>query len=470
MNPIARTLDAVGGATADIFDRALGRKSLDSLAESIGPWQYYGFPRVPWESDITDYGSHTASGITVTPATALRQPAVWAAVRVLSEDVAKLPLIVYRHLPGGGKERARDHALYTVLHDIANPEMTSYRWRQTMMGHLLTWGNCYSEKVYDRAGRLQLWPIKPERIDIYYDRQGRRAYRYRNPDGTTKDLRPDTVFHVAGFGYDGLRGYSPITMARETIAEGTAAQTFATSWWRRGARPSGIIEVPREWPEKTKQDFKDAWKNANEGAGNAGKTAMLPSGAKYTPLTVSLEDAQFLETRKHNVTDIARWFRLPPHKLGDLEHATFSNIEHQSIEYVRDSLDPWLVNWEQELRLQLMPDDGDYFAEFLRDALLRGDTLARAQANQIRLRNGTLTPDEWRAQENQNPYPDGLGARPLLSADLIPAAPAEEQEEALEEAAAQQPRLTLVKAARAVLMAETREHRASEPSPANGKS
>lgn len=424
-----------------IIDRLLGRPESTSDAERNAnavaakrllddgygyqtPGYAYGFPLMPWEPSIDAWFRGPDSATRVSPSTSLTHDAVWACVRVLSEDMASLPLIIYRRT-GSGKERSQDHPLYEVLHDFANPDMTAFQWRETMMGHVLTWGNCYSEKVYDRAGRLQLWPIRPDRVEPYWDSRGRRAYKYIHPTDGRKELDPDTVFHVSGLGFDGLMGYSPIRMLRETIGEGMHARTFASNRWRTGIPPTVLWEVPPEWDDTKRKNFLDSQKEKREGP-NAKMQGVLPPGVKPTILNLPLEDQQFLETRMANRTLIAGAFRVPPDKIGDLEHATYSNIEQQDLNYAKYSLRPWCVRFEMAVRLQLMREDRDHFAEFLLDAILRGDTLSRSQANQIQLRSGVLLPDEWRAMENRNPLAEGMGDQPFISADMGPMAVAAE--------------------------------------------
>lgn len=386
----------------------------------------YGFPRIPWEWSID--GSYRGPGtydrVAVTPTSALTHDAVWACVRVLSEDMASLPLLIYRRV-GSGKERAQDHPLYETLHDFANPDMTAFQWRETMMGHVLLWGNCYSEKVYDRAGRLQLWPIPPDRMEVRWDSRGRKTYLYNHPTEGQKELDPDAVFHVAGLGFDGLVGYSVVRMAASTIREGLSARTAADGFWQRGLKQSLRWEVPDSYDDTQRAAFLKAERENHGGAANAYREGILPPGVKPHVLTMPLDDAQFLESRQANRNIVAGWFRLPPDKIGDLEHATYSNIEQQDLNYAKYSLRPWCVRFEAAVRLQLMREDREHFAEFLLDAILRGDTVSRATANNIQFRAGVLLGDEWRAMENRNALPDGAGEVPMISADMQPMTEAE---------------------------------------------
>jgi len=421
MNIIQRAFSAMAGGTPESASDAertanvIAAKRL--MAYEGGYGGGHGFDRVPFNGPVTWWAGPDDGSIRVTPASALTHDAVWACVRVLSEDVASLPLKVYER-DGDNRTAAPDHPLYEVLHDFPNPDMSAFQWRETMMGHALTWGNCYSEKVYDRAGRLQLWPIAPDRMDVRWDSKGRKAFEYLSPTEGRRTLDPATVFHVPGLGYDGLKGYSPVTMARMTISEGLSARQFADGFWRRGMPSSVRWEVPDLWDDATRKRFMDSEREAHSGA-NAFRSGVLPPGVKPHVVTVPLEDAQFLETRKDNRTIVAGWFRVPPDKIGDLTHATFSNIEQQDINYTKYSIRPWCVRFEAAIRLQLMPDDRRHSAEFVLDGLLRGDSVARATSNNIQFRAGVLSQDEWRAMENRNAWPGGLGDQPFVSADMV---------------------------------------------------
>jgi HK97 family phage portal protein len=379
------------------------------------PSEYYGLPRVPWNMSLGEFfesGSSRASWNTVS--------AVWAAVRLISQDVASLPWFVYRRRDDGGREKAADHELYPVLHKRPNPEMTSFQWREIQMSHLLTWGNCYSEKLYDRAGRLQLWPIRPDRMEVRWDTSGtRREYWHTDAEGNRKQMRPGSVFHVAGLSWDGLTGYAPVTLARRTLNIASRQGAFSEGFYAGRANPGVVLTVPAGYPDLAKANLKEAWDEFRR-ADKQGTTALLEDGVTATPWTMPLDDAQFIETMKFGVSEVARWFLLPPHKIGDLEHATFSNIEQQALEYVIYSLRPWLVRWEQAVSLQLFGEDDEHYSEFQMDALLRGDAESRAKALSVQHRSGVLLGDEWREMENRNALPDELGREVLVSADMVP--------------------------------------------------
>ncbi len=337
----------------------------------------------------------------------LALPTIYACVRVLSEDVASLPLILYRRLPGGGKERATDHDLYPVLHDAPNPEMTSFTWRETLMTHVLTWGNAPCEKIYDTFGRLQLWPLPPSRVEYHWEK-GRKVYDYLS-DGGKKRMKDGSVFHVMGQSLNGLVGLSPIALHRETLGEQKATRDFGRNFYRNNARPATVLKHPKTISEPAQERLK-AQMDALKGTTNAGKTVLLEEGLDFAEIGIPPEDAQYIETRKLQREEAAQLFRMPPHKVGILDHATFSNIEHSAIDYVTGTLRPWLVRIEQAIKTQLLANEPDLYAEFLVDGLLRGDAKSRAEALAIRWQHGTLTPDEWRGLENENALAEGTGS------------------------------------------------------------
>lgn len=371
-------------------------------------------------------GGRSTSGVTVSTETALGLVSVYACIRVLAESVASLPLILYRRLPGGGKERATDHPMYALLHDQPNPEMTSFVWRETVMAHLVTWGNSYNEIAFDSEGRLQLWPLPPSRVEVSWEND-RRVYDFLQPNGQKRRLADRTIFHIPGLSSNGLVGYSPIALHREAIGLYQALQDFGSATMRNMARPAVFMKHPKTLSAGAIERL-TAQMDRLRGTANAGKTILGEEGLDIKEIGIPPEDAQYIESRKFQRTEIAAMFRVPPHKIGDLERATFSNIEHQALEFVTDSLRPWLVRIEQEIKARLLFGE-DVFAEFLVDGLLRGDAKSRAQALAIRWQHGTLSPDEWREIENENPLPDGIGARTYTPVNYEVAAPEEDEEE-----------------------------------------
>lgn len=368
-------------------------------------------------------GNKAASGVSVNEKTALTSTAVFSAVDILSRTLASLPLPVYRRLQGGGKEKATDHPLYEILHDLSNPEMTSFEFRQALMGHLALWGNAYAEIERNNAGQIiALWPLRPDRMTVKRDSKGL-LYIYQMPDGGQVGLRQSNIMHIRGLSSDGIIGYSPIRMAREAIGLALATEEFGARFFGNGSNPGGVLQHPGKLSEEAARRLKKSWEEMHQGLSQSHRVAILEEGMTWQQVGIPPEDAQFLETRKFQVTEIARIFHVPPHMLGDLERSTFSNIEHQGIEFVVHTMRPWLVCWEQAIKRDLfMPAERQiYFAEFLVDGLLRGDIQSRYQAYAIGRQNGWLSADDIRELENMNPLPDGQGKVYLVPLNMVPA-------------------------------------------------
>lgn len=355
----------------------------------------------------------TASGISVTPETALSTTAVFACIRVLAESVASLPLIMYRRLDARSKEKAPDHPLYTLLHNQPNPEMTSLEFRETLMGHLGGWGNAYADIELDGSGRVMaLWPLLPNKIEKISRENGELIYHYRVPDsvgGEVRKLRGEQVFHLRGLGSNGIVGYSPIQLHRQAIGLAQATEAFGASFFGNGALPGLVLEHPGELSKDAHDRLTESWNEAHSGINRAHRMAILEEGMKVEKIGIPPEDAQFIQTRKFQVNEIARIYRIPPHFVGDLEHATFSNIEHQGIEFVVHTLRPWLVRWEQSIwsKLLLPRERDEFFAEFNADGLLRGDIASRYTAYATGRNGGWLSRNDIREKENMNSIPGG---------------------------------------------------------------
>lgn len=352
-------------------------------------------------------GESTASGVRVSPASALQTTAVLGAVRVIAESVASLPCRVYER-QGRGKKRADAHPLYRVLHDQANSEMESFVFREMSQAHLLLWGNAYSEIERDGAERIVgLWPLSPSGTEPVRV-NGRLAYR--TAIGTDQIvLRPDQVLHIRGFGVEGRKGTSLIGLSRQAVGLARATEEYGARFFGNDSRPGGFLEHPGKLSKDAHARIKETWESAHQGLSQAHRIAVLEEGMKFSAVSIPPEDAQFLETRKFQVSEIARIFRVPPHMIGDLEKATFSNIEHQSIEFVIHTLRPWLVRWEQSILRQLFAERerSRYFAEFAVDGLLRGDAAGRYGAYAVARQNGWLSANEIRELENMNPIEGG---------------------------------------------------------------
>ena len=365
----------------------------------------------------------TTSGKPVNETTAMQTTAVYACVRILSEAVASLPVHVYRYREDGGKEKVIDHPLYQVLHDEPNPEMTSFVFRETLMSHLLIWGNAYAQIIRDGAGRvLALYPLLPNKMDVQRDDKGEIYYVYsrssdENPNfkeyGDIK-LKKEDVLHIPGLGFDGLIGYSPIAMAKNAVGMTLACEEYGASFFANGANPGGVLEHPGVLKDPAK--VRESWNAVYRGSNNAHKIAVLEEGMKYQQIGIPPEEAQFLETRKFQINEIARLYRIPPHMIGDLEKSSFSNIEQQSLEFVKYTLDPWVIRWEQSLQkaLLLPGEKGKYFIKLNVDGLLRGDYASRMQGYSIGRQNGWYSTNDIREMEDLNPLSDEEGGNLYL--------------------------------------------------------
>ena len=345
------------------------------------------------------------AGVHVSEDAAMRFATVHACVRVISEDVGALPLHLYRRLKDGGKERATDHPLYALLHDRPNPEMTSVSFREAMMVNALLTGNGYAFIEYERSGRIKaLWPMLSSEVQPYRTDAGELRYR-----AAGMDLRASEVFHLPGLGYDGLVGMSPIAYARESIGLGIAAERYGEKFFRNGTHVGGVVSVKDELSDDQFERLRNQFSGMFRGLQNAHGVPVLEGGATYTQLGIPPEDAQFLETRKYQRSEIAAIYRVPPHMIGDLERATFSNIEQQDLAYLQRSLMPWLVRIEQQGNAKLLAD-GDralYTMEHDTAGFMRGETATRMQAYSTAIMSGIMTPNEARRRENLNPLPGG---------------------------------------------------------------
>ncbi|CFX13978.1 Bacteriophage/Gene transfer agent portal protein [Syntrophomonas zehnderi OL-4] len=348
----------------------------------------------------------TTSGKTVNERTAMQTTAVYACVRILAETIASLPLNVYRSTDNG-KEKAIDHQLHYLLHDEPNPEMTSFVFRETLMSHLLLWGNAYAQIIRDGRGRvLALYPLLPDRMTVDRTPEGKLYYEYRKDSGYVI-LRPEDVLHIPGLGFDGLVGYSPIAMAKNAIGMAIATEEYGGKFFANGASPGGVLEHPGVVKDPAR--IRESWNAVYQGSGNAHRVAVLEEGMKFQPIGIPPEQAQFLETRKFQTEEICRIFRVPPHLVANLDKATFSNIEHQSISFVVHTIRPWLVRLEQGMNKALLSpsEKGQYFAGFVVEGLLRGDYASRMQGYAIGIQNGFLSPNDVRTLENMNTIEHG---------------------------------------------------------------
>ncbi|MRJ47086.1 phage portal protein [Fundicoccus ignavus] len=344
---------------------------------------------------------NSSSGKVVTELSAMQMTAVYACVRILAESVASLPLHLYSSNEDGNKEKAKEHPLYFLLHDEPNPEMTSFIFRETLMTHLLLWGNAYAQIIRNGKGEvISIYPLMPNKMKVKRDSQSKEIiYEYYHEDGKV-ELTDFDVLHIPGLGFDGLMGYSPIAMAKNAIGVALATEEYGAKFFANGAQPGGVLEHPGiiKDPERVR----NSWSQSFGGSSNSNKIAVLEEGMKYTPISISPEQAQFLETRKFQINEIARIFRVPPHMVGDLEKSSFSNIEQQSLEFVKYTLDPWVLRWEQAMNRALIPKKNKqtYFISFNVDGLLRGDYESRMNGYATARQNGWMSANDIRTLEN----------------------------------------------------------------------
>ncbi len=360
------------------------------------------------------------SGKSVTERSAMQTTAVYACVRIIAETVASLPLHVYEYTKGG-KEKVYTHPLYKLLHDIPNPEMNSFIMREVMMSHLLLWGNSYSQIIRNGKGEvIALYPLMPDKMTVDRGDDGKLYYTYISDKQGTFIFSKDEVFHIVGLGFDGLIGHSPIAMAKNAIGLSIAAEEYGSSFFSNSGTPSGVLEHPGVLKEPEK--VRDAWNDAYGGSGNAHKVAVLEEGMKFTPISINPQDAQFLETRKFQVNEICRIFRVPPHMIADLEKSSFNNIEQQSLDFVTNTIRPWLVRIEQSIFQQLLTEKEQetLFAKFNVDGLLRGDFQSRMSGYAVGIQNGFMSPNDVRELEDLNKIPAELGGdRYLCNGNMI---------------------------------------------------
>ncbi len=365
----------------------------------------------PWFDETT-----TTIGKSVTAEKAMTVVPFYAGVRLIAESIGRLPLLLYRRA-GEDRERATDRKLYGLLHDEWNPEMTAMVGKETLAGHVVTRGNGYAERVRDDLGRdAQLWPLRPDRMTVLRDpATGRKLFRYRIESlGDEVELTSDQVFHVPGFGYDGLVGYSIVSLFRESLALGLSAQEFGSRFFKSGAQPAAVVKHPAGWDDERVGKFSRALRAGHGGLSNAQRIAVIEEGVSWDTVGMNLDDAQFLETRKYQRGEVATMLNIPPHMLQDVERSTSwgTGIEEQTLGFVTFSLGSHLDRFAGEANRQLVrPAYGTgYYAEFLVEALLKGRALDRWQVYQLARQLGVLNGDAIAKRENLPIPADGSGA------------------------------------------------------------
>lgn len=379
-----------------------------------------------WWSDKLSWGglvstTTTRARVTVTPQSALSVTAAYAAINCISTDVATLPLEVWRRRKSGGRDRITDHRVDELLNISTDGETPSNRWEQSLIAHALGWGNGYAELTYGRDGQVEgLYLLDPSQTEPDRRPQDKRLF-YKSGNAT---LPPWRMIHIAGLGYDGLRGYSPINLAREAIGMAQAAEQFGASFFGNSARPSGVLETPLKLSPQAIANLRESWERMHQGGDNAARTAILEQGMKWTSTMMAPEDAQFLETRKFQVLEIARLFRVPPHKIGDYSQSHLSNIEAANLDYLQTTILPWCMTIEQELNRKLFTEAErrqGYFVAHDTSVLLRADSKTRGDMYRTLRELGAITPNEIREREGLNPIdPEDGGDLFLVQGQYVP--------------------------------------------------
>jgi HK97 family phage portal protein len=370
----------------------------------------------------------TLSGTVVSDVTALESPAYFAGVRNVSEDLATLPLITYRRIDERKRERDPDFYLYPILHDMPNEEIDAVTFFEMQQAWLMMRRNAYAEIVRDRSGRcMGLWPIPPSRVSVRRF-EGEMLYQVSLPPGMTdpqsglpfKILDRSRILHVKALALDGILGLNSITTHSEAIGLSLALDRYGAAFFGNDGTPGGTYEHPGKLTDPAYKRLKGALEDRHKGLENAHRIAILEEGMKFNATSVPNDKAQFIDSKRYSVEDMGRLNRIAPHKIGDLSRATFSNIEHQGIDYVVSTIRPPAVRWERAIHAQvyLSDDRKTHYSEFLLDALLRGDSQQRAAAFATMRQNGVINADEWRAMENMNPIEDGTGELYLVNGTM----------------------------------------------------
>jgi len=374
--------------------------------------------RSPWgDFWFAPVDGMSGSGSRVSADASMRLSAVFAAVRLISGQFAMLPFVMYR-MNGLKREIVTDHWLFRLLAKRANRYQNAFEWREMMQGHMELRGNCFNQIIANGKGEItELMPIHPDRIKMELLDGGNYRYRVTDRNGSEQIFARGDIWHIRGMSSDGLMGLSTIECARESIGLGLSLQSYASRFFANDAKPSGgWIEFPGNFKDKTARDnFRESWQSQQGGA-NRGKVAVLEHGMKYNQLGMSNDDAQFIESRKEQISEIARWFGVPPHKIGDLARSTNNNIEQQALEFVQDCMAPRAERWEASIEAELLLED-DIEVEFDFAGLLRGDMAARSAYYTAGINAGWLVRNEARVAEKLDPI-DGLD-EPLRPLNMV---------------------------------------------------
>lgn len=389
----------------------------------MGFVEWLGFKTIPdIKNNVRDSGTlfvfgKADSGERVDERTSMQIATVYACVRLLADSVAQLPLHLYKNEGENQNSKAIEHPLYKILHLQPNPEMTSFTFREVLMTQLLLWGNAYAQIVRDgKNGILGLYPLLPENVEVDRDDGGNLYYIYHAytndvPGAINKDyyFRREEILHIPGLGFNGLVGFSPIAMMKNCLGSAIAVEKYGASFFKHGGQPIGVLEHPGIIKDRAK--LRKEWIDAYGGSSNAHKVAILEEDMHYKPISLPPEDSQFLSTKEFDVEEICRIFRVPPHMVQNLKRSTFNNIEHQSIDFVVHTLDPWLIRIEQAIIKDLLLDEEKdiYYPKFNVDGLLRGASEDRMRAYASAISNGIISINEARQKENLPPLSEDEG-------------------------------------------------------------
>lgn len=367
-----------------------------------------------WLSSM--FSGSSASGVSVTTKNALEHTPVYACVNILSETIATIPFFTYKEEIKSKKmhkNKAKTHALYPILHDEPNDDMTSVDYWQLVMVDLLLRGNHYSQIIRNNANKIvAIYPLVADNIQVLRLENGKLGYLYTHSTYGQVPLDSKEVLHFKGMTTDGIMGVSPISYNRHTIGASIAMETFGSTLFKNGANPSGVVSGKgvKSMSDKAFERFKTSFRESYTGLMNAGKPLILEDGFDFTPVTISNKDGQYLESRKFTKSEIASIFRVPSHMINELDKATFSNIEHQSMQFVVDAVRPYAVRIEKECKRKLLTaaEKKNHSMKFLLAALLRGDTKTRYEAYESAITKGCwMSRNEARELEDLNPV-EGL--------------------------------------------------------------
>ena len=364
--------------------------------------------------------ANSSAGVAVNETTAMGVTAVYACINVLAQGISSLPCHLYERIGERAKKRVYGNPLYSILHDSPNPEMTAIDFFETSVGHAAGWGNSIINIEWSKGGRVKaLWPLRP---DTEVRRvEGKLWYIARLSSGEERKIPSDEILHIHGLGYDGINGYHPLRKMAEAIGLAIATEKHGANFFGSGALPGLALTHPGVLGEKGHSNLRKSWEKMHKGIDNTHRLAILEEGIKIEKIGIPPNDSQFIESREFQAIEICRIYRMQPHKIQILKDATYSNIEFQGIEHVTDTLRPWIIKYEQGIDLKLLgcANNRKYFAEFLVDALLRGDSASRAKALDIQRRNGIINANEWRGIENMNPREDAAGDEYWQPANMI---------------------------------------------------